>query len=636
MLSNLFSILPFQRNRKKENACDGWAHLAPGELPPPFARDPGDDLPPMICRAVFEEMSIHANGDIVCSCADPTGLRVYGNVYRDRIADIYNGPMYQAIREWQLNSKPDCWCPVNQANCAGRISRAGAAETTTERHVKMLQLEPVSYCNLRCPSCPVTTHFPAPKLEERRDQMLPLAVMLDVIDQLPRLETLLFYNFGEAFLHRDAVAFLREVRKRRPDIYIANSTNGLPLTQSTIEAVATEALLDRWVFAIDGSSEETYRLYRSGGSFVKALRNLTATAECSSQANTRGRVEIIWQYILFEWNDSDEEIARAKQLANEIGVPINWILTHTPGASKRYLPGSAAFDSLTGDRRTYASSTCEVQLTEFIANGRIAGGRYLARISCGRSEVSALGGTVVGLEVTVENLSPTEWKTEGPARCGIGAQLRSAAGKLIRELPGCELPLAAAVPRGRSTVTLEFELPTEPGEYQIVVDVVESGVCWFYQRGSQPLILPVTIVPEPRYRSRISIVSSSITADAGAGLMIDLTVENLATTAWSKEFPDAFYIGVLLRNADGEKICELAGCSLPLSCVEPGGIGAATVAVDLPADPGEYEILVDVVENGVCWFFERGSEPLIVPLTIAAEDLSQFSDGVPHPVRLSV
>ena len=26
---------------------------------------------PMICQAVFEEISIHANGDIVCSCADP-------------------------------------------------------------------------------------------------------------------------------------------------------------------------------------------------------------------------------------------------------------------------------------------------------------------------------------------------------------------------------------------------------------------------------------------------------------------------------------------------------------------------------------------------------------------------------------
>jgi hypothetical protein len=33
------------------------------------------------------------------------------------------------------------------------------------------------------------------------------------------------------------------------------------------------------------------------------------------------RVQIVWQYILFEWNDSDEELAEARRRAAEIGVP---------------------------------------------------------------------------------------------------------------------------------------------------------------------------------------------------------------------------------------------------------------------------------------------------------------------------
>jgi cellulase/cellobiase CelA1 len=61
---------------------------------------------------VFDELCVLANGDLVCSCGDPAGLRVYGNVHSDRIADIYNGPLYQEIRNWQLQSKPDSWCPV--------------------------------------------------------------------------------------------------------------------------------------------------------------------------------------------------------------------------------------------------------------------------------------------------------------------------------------------------------------------------------------------------------------------------------------------------------------------------------------------------------------------------------------------
>ena len=53
-------------------------------------------------------------------------------------------------------------------------------------------------------------------------------------------------------------------------------------------------------------------------------------------------MEIIWQYILFEWNDSDEELAEARRRAADIGVPLKWVFTHTEGASKRYTAGSEA------------------------------------------------------------------------------------------------------------------------------------------------------------------------------------------------------------------------------------------------------------------------------------------------------
>jgi hypothetical protein len=36
--------------------------------------------------------------------------------------------------------------------------------------------------------------------------------------------------------------------------------------------------------------------------------------------------------------------------------------------------------------------------------------------------------------------------------------------------------------------------------------------------------------------------------------------------------------------------------------------------VPLPEGPGRYELFVDVVEEGVCWFSDRGSAPLALPL----------------------
>jgi hypothetical protein len=66
--------------------------------------------------------------------------------------------------------------------------------------------------------------------------------MLEVVDQLPDLEKLLFFNFGEPFLHPDAVPFLHETRRRRPGLVVHTSANRLALLSATIEGLAAEAL----------------------------------------------------------------------------------------------------------------------------------------------------------------------------------------------------------------------------------------------------------------------------------------------------------------------------------------------------------------------------------------------------------
>jgi pyruvate-formate lyase-activating enzyme len=456
-----------------------------GSFPLPAARDPGDDMPAMICRAAFEELCVLANGDIVCSCADPTGLRVYGNVFIDRIADVFNGPMYREIRQWQLQSKPACWCPAISIDCPARVVRAAATDTLSNRHVKLLQLEPISHCNLACPACPVTTHFPDPELTERAYKTLPLSVMLDVVGQLPHLETLLFYNFGEPFLHKDAISFLKSVKKSRPDIFIATSTNALPLTPAKIEALACEALIDNMVFAIDGIDDHSYARYRVGGDVRRALHNMRAYLQALDQFGTRKRVNATWQYLLFEWNDSEDELARAKAFAAEIGIAVQWTLTHTEGASKRFSIDSPALRELADGMAQMHS--CGVQLKEFLANNSVSGGRYLARLSTNESIIIAPAKSELFIEVTAENISSRRWNSEvGAFR--LGSLLRTTTGRRLKELDAAMLPPAALEPRTPCKIPLRVVMPDVSGDYQLLVDIVEENVCWFYDRGSPPLI----------------------------------------------------------------------------------------------------------------------------------------------------
>jgi pyruvate-formate lyase-activating enzyme len=479
------------------------------KLPAFLERFTHPSLPPMICRMIFDEICVLANGDIVCSCHDPSGKQVYGNVYRDRIADVYNGTLYQDLRRCQLTSKSDAWCPVLQAECSGRISRATPRDGLTGRVVRRLQLEPTSYCNLKCPSCPVTHFHTDPDFRDDRANILPLEVMLNVVEQLPDLESILFYDYGEPFLHKDAIPFLQTVRRQRPDIRLHTNTNGLALNPKKIEALAAGPLIDFIIFSIDGAWEDSYRRYRVNGNLQRALANMEALVRACEHAGTAERVEIIWQYILFEWNDSDQELAEARRRAVDIGVPLKWVLTHIEGASKRYTAGNEAAAQLFageaagrlyGGEDSYNALNAEMRVEELRRSGGVAAGRYLARLTLDRHELRGPAGSRLACQLTVENLSPSAWRDEGSRRFLIGMRWRSPTGRTLRELLTIPVPPATARPGGKGTVLLDVALPETPGRYELFLDVVENGVCWFSDRSSPALVCEVEVVAGPRQR----------------------------------------------------------------------------------------------------------------------------------------
>jgi pyruvate-formate lyase-activating enzyme len=476
------------------------------KLPAFLQRFARPSLPPMICRMIFDEICVLANGDIVCSCHDSAGRQVYGNVYRDHIADIYNGPLYQDLRRWQLTTKPDTWCPVLQGECAGRISRATPRDGLTGRVVRKLQLEPTSYCNLKCPACPVTHFHTDPTFRDDRSNILPLEVMLSVVEQLPDLELILFYDYGESFLHKDAIPFLQTVRRQRPDILIHTSTNGLALNPKKIEALAAEPLIDLIIFSIDGAWQESYRRYRVNGNLQRALTNMEALVRACERAGTADRVQIVWQYILFEWNDSEEELAEARRRAAEIGVPLKWVFTHTAGASKRFIKGSEAAERLYageaagrifGSGDVYGGLNAEMRVEELRDHSGIAAGRYMARLSLDREALTGSVGSPLTFLLTVENLSRSAWRTDAGQRYSIGVRLRSHTGRVLRQLHGMPVPAAASLPGGKETVLLSVVLPDSPGSYELFVDVVEEGVCFFSDRGSPALVCEIQVVAGP-------------------------------------------------------------------------------------------------------------------------------------------
>ena len=462
-------------------------------LPTPPARDPQDINPPMICHAIFEEICILANGNIVCSCADPVGYRVYGNVYNDRIDHVFNGPMYQEMRHWQLCSMPQSWCPVVQYDCGLRTNRANNDRKETGCSIKRLQLEPTSYCNLSCPECLIGLYKDDADFRKERDSFLPLKVMENIIEQIPDLELMWFYNFGESFLHPDAIPFLRYFRSHQPNAHVIVNTNGMPLDSARIDAIASEVLATHFSFSIDGVWQSSYAAYRKNGNIRKALANLEAMARACDRYRTKDKIKVIWQYILFEWNDSDEEINAAKHLAKEIGCNIQWILTHTRGASPKFTLHSPAYQKLISTDEAQRILSCELQLEYFLENEGAKEGIYLASLTPGSYELHAAGGSVVKFPLNICNLAQRPWKkTEGNA-FRLGIQLLSETGNYIRELPPIYLPEEVLMPKGQAMLNIEITAPQEKGTYKLLVDVVEELVCWFSEKGSPAAIIKLYV-----------------------------------------------------------------------------------------------------------------------------------------------
>jgi hypothetical protein len=199
-----------------------------------------------------------------------------------------------------------------------------------------------------------------------------------------------------------------------------------------------------------------------------------------------------WRYILFRWNDSDEEMNLARRIAGDSGVDrLCWELTDHPedAFSRRFLPGTPALDAIR--RETWDNNNL---------GNAIPGATPLAQIDV-RALVPGLplfarAGRPFQVKTRVRNLSARAF----PARASygrrlvrLGAQLCAADGTLInRDFARGELrePLA-----GGDAVDIPMQLPALPaaGKYALKFDLVYEGVDWFERCGSETTLKPLWV-----------------------------------------------------------------------------------------------------------------------------------------------
>lgn len=300
---------------------------------------------PLYCEWLWHSATVLCDGTVTCGLDDPFKTRNHGSLKSASLREIFAGEMI-ANRRSNLTSGRKCH------KCAMHTAATGVEPRNLKPsgpYPRRLILEPTIKCNIRCTNetCNVANDA---AFHLRREDFMAWPLYCKLMDEAgPHIQQLYFYNYGEPFAHPKALDMLAYAKKVNPRIAVTTSTNGILLARDGMaERIVDEGLVDWICFTIGGVDQETYARYHKAGSFEKAMTGMRRLVDAKRLAGKSGPT-VHWRYLLFNWNDSDECIAEALRLRDEIGVDqFKFMLTASPieGRSLSRAPGTPGFAAI--------------------------------------------------------------------------------------------------------------------------------------------------------------------------------------------------------------------------------------------------------------------------------------------------
>ncbi len=105
-------------------------------------------------------------------------------------------------------------------------------------------------------------------------------------------------------------------------------------------------------------------------------------------------------------------------------------------------------------------------------------------------------GQIFRAQLSIRNAGDTVWLAGKFLRRGdvtLGVKILDDASQTVDEFHGAPALPRALGPNELCTVTIERPCPTAPGHYTVKIDLVDQHICWFEERGSKPLFLPLVV-----------------------------------------------------------------------------------------------------------------------------------------------
>jgi len=176
-------------------------------------------------------------------------------------------------------------------------SRVRKPTTTIKKLPKNVLLEPVNYCNLKCPVCSTS------RIGKNIQRLMTLDEYKGIINQLPADTNVSLYHYGESFLHPEIFEMISLAKKLNLNVYLHSNLN---IDKAIIKKIAQSGI-DFISSSIDGASKETYDKFRKKGNYELAWSNFLELDRLKAEYNAN--FTLVWQFIVNKYNEHEMDKA---------------------------------------------------------------------------------------------------------------------------------------------------------------------------------------------------------------------------------------------------------------------------------------------------------------------------------------
>lgn len=198
------------------------------------------------------------------------------------------------------------------ANLIRLIAEIKKRRTVLKSRPIFLRINPVPFCNLSCPICPLGQKKLGIREEKKTEAILSLDDYRRILDKTGDwLLKAVLYDEGEPLLHPDLPEMVAIAADKNISTVI--STNlAMELTDRRLKDIVDSGL-SHLIVAIDGMSQDIYSMYRIGGDLEIVKNNLERLV------SLKGKYPLVeFQFIRFGYNN--HQLAAARQYAKSLGV----------------------------------------------------------------------------------------------------------------------------------------------------------------------------------------------------------------------------------------------------------------------------------------------------------------------------